>query len=101
MSFSPSLLPRRRSESRLPKPGFWQRGWRALAIALSLAAPLVVPGVARATIVERVVAVVGDRAILLSELVGRARPFQMQVYGSVPEGASRNAALSQLYKQIV
>jgi peptidyl-prolyl cis-trans isomerase SurA len=56
---------------------------------------------AGATIVERVVAVVGDRAILLSELLERARPFQMQVYASVPEGASRNAALSQLYRQLV
>lgn len=56
---------------------------------------------AHATIVERVVAVVGDRAILLSELVERARPFQMQVYGTVPEGASRNAAISQLYRQLV
>jgi peptidyl-prolyl cis-trans isomerase SurA len=59
------------------------------------------PLTAGATIVERVVAVVGDRAILLSELLDRARPFQMQVYNSVPEGASRNAALSQLYKQLV
>jgi peptidyl-prolyl cis-trans isomerase SurA len=56
---------------------------------------------AHATIVERVVAVVGDRAILLSELVDRARPFQLQVYGTVPEGASRNAAISQLYRQLV
>lgn len=56
---------------------------------------------AAATIVERVVAVVGDRAILLSDLLARARPFQQQVYGSVPEGASRNAALSQLYSQLV
>jgi peptidyl-prolyl cis-trans isomerase SurA len=48
-----------------------------------------------------VVAVVADKAILLSDLLQRARPFQMQVYGSVPEGASRNAALSQLYKQLI
>jgi peptidyl-prolyl cis-trans isomerase SurA len=38
---------------------------------------------------------------LLSDLLQRARPFQMQVYGTVPEGASRNAALSQLYRQLV
>src|SRR6188508_784906 len=55
---------------------------------------------ARATIVERVVAVVADKAILLSDLKDRAKPFQLQIYGSVPEGASRNAALSQLYKQL-
>lgn len=56
---------------------------------------------AKATIVERVVAVVGDKAILLSDLQERARPFQLQVYRTVPEGASRNAALSQLYQQLV
>lgn len=62
---------------------------------------LLLPGPAHATIVERVVAVVGDKAILLSDLQQRARPFQVQVYSSVPEGASRNAALSQLYRQLV
>lgn len=56
---------------------------------------------AHAAIVERVVAVVGDKAILLSDLLQRARPFRTQVYNSVPEGASRNAALSQLYRQLV
>jgi peptidyl-prolyl cis-trans isomerase SurA len=80
---------------------------RRLSLVLALAGlssaglATVAPRPAQATIVERVVAVVGDRAILLSELVDRARPFQMQVYGSVPEGASRNAALSQLYRQLV
>jgi peptidyl-prolyl cis-trans isomerase SurA len=80
---------------------------RRLRVILTLAAlssavlAMLAPRGASATIVERVVAVVGDRAILLSELVDRARPFQMQVYGSVPEGASRNAALSQLYRQLV
>lgn len=72
----------------------------SLATVLSSVAALA-PRAAQATIIERVVAVVGDRAILLSELRDRARPFQMQVYSSVPEGASRNAALSQLYKQLV
>jgi len=84
--------------------GFSQQH-RALALAASVFSSVALvslaPRSAGATIVERVVAVVGDRAILLSELLERARPFQMQVYGSVPEGASRNAALSQLYKQLV
>ena len=83
---------------RFPRP------IRALALAASVSSlglAALAPRSARATIIERVVAVVGDRAILLSELLDRARPFQMQVYGSVPEGASRNAALSQLYKQLV
>lgn len=69
-----------------------------LASALGLAA---MPRSAHATIVERVVAVVGDKAILLSDLQARAKPFQLQVYRSVPEGASRNAALSQVYRQLI
>jgi peptidyl-prolyl cis-trans isomerase SurA len=86
-------------QSQLPR-----RARRALGVGLALAVGfggLLGARPARATIVERVVAVVGDRAILLSELLERARPFQMQVYGTVPEGASRNAALSQLYRQLV
>lgn len=59
------------------------------------------PGVASAATVERVVAVVADKAILLSDLQQRARPFQMQIYASVPEGPSRNVALSRLYKELV
>jgi peptidyl-prolyl cis-trans isomerase SurA len=73
----------------------------AVAVVASLGFAALSPRRAQATIIERVVAVVGDRAILLSELFDRARPFQMQVYTTVPEGASRNAALSQLYKQLV
>jgi hypothetical protein len=58
-------------------------------------------GVAHAATVERVVAVVADKAILLSDLHQRARPFQMQIYSSVPEGAARTVALSRLYKELV
>jgi peptidyl-prolyl cis-trans isomerase SurA len=56
---------------------------------------------ATATVVERVVAVVGEKAILLSELRERASPFMTQISQRVPEGASRNAAVSQLYQQLV
>jgi peptidyl-prolyl cis-trans isomerase SurA len=75
-----------------------------ILVALELASALAVaalPRSAHATIVERVVAVVGDKAILLSDLQARAKPFQLQVHRSVPEGASRNAALSQLYRQLI
>ncbi len=82
------------------QPRRWLRRGFGLA-ALSAFWVGALSGPARATIVERVVAVVGDRPILLSELVERARPFQMQVYGNLPEGASRNAALSQLYRQLI
>lgn len=59
------------------------------------------PPLAQAAVVERVVAVVADKAILLSDVQQRARPFQLQIYSNVPEGASRNAAISQLYRQLV
>jgi peptidyl-prolyl cis-trans isomerase SurA len=56
---------------------------------------------ARATVVERIVAVVGDKAILLTDLRTRAAPFLIQVHQSVPEGAPRNAAISQLYRNVL
>jgi peptidyl-prolyl cis-trans isomerase SurA len=56
---------------------------------------------AEATVVERVVAVIGDRAILLSDLKSRAQPFLIQVTQGVPTGAQRNAAISQVYKGVL
>jgi peptidyl-prolyl cis-trans isomerase SurA len=56
---------------------------------------------AEATVIERVVAVIGDRAILLSDLRERALPFLIQIHHSVPTGAQRNAAISQLYKTLI
>jgi peptidyl-prolyl cis-trans isomerase SurA len=56
---------------------------------------------AQATVVERVVAVIGDRAILLSDLKSRAQPFLIQVTQGVPPGAQRNAAISQVYKGVL
>ncbi len=50
----------------------------AFAFALGIAAVGVAPK-ADAIIVERVVAVVGDRPILLSELRGRAKPNQFRL----------------------
>lgn len=90
--------------SRLRSSFFW--GALGLVGALGViadpgAGSWLEPRSAQATIVERVVAVVGDKAILLSDLFQRAKPYQMQVYRSAPEGASRNAALSQLYRQLL
>ncbi len=67
----------------------------ALLCALTVAGPLA------ATVVERVVAVVGERAILLSDLRKRAAPYLTQIHATVPQGAQRNAAISQLYKSLV
>jgi peptidyl-prolyl cis-trans isomerase SurA len=71
-----------------------------------LIAPVLLGGVlsattAQATVVERIVATVGERAILLSDLRRRAEPFMMQVQQSVPVGAQRNAAISQVYKAVL
>lgn len=56
---------------------------------------------ADATVVERIVATVGERAILLSDLRRRAEPFLLQVQQGVPAGAQRNAAISQVYKAVL
>jgi peptidyl-prolyl cis-trans isomerase SurA len=56
---------------------------------------------ASATVVERIVAVIGDRAILLSDLRERAQPFIVQIHQSVPLGVQRNAAISQMYKGLI
>lgn len=70
---------------------FWSRSV-ALALPLLLAVP------ARATIVERVVAVVGEHPILLSEVRSRAKPFEAQL-GGAP--ADRAAQRSQLFEQML
>jgi peptidyl-prolyl cis-trans isomerase SurA len=70
-------------------------------LALALALSLTLAPTARATIVERIVATVGERAILLSDLKRRAEPFMLQVQQTVPAGAQRNAAISQVYKAVL
>ena len=74
---------------------------RALAGALVLLAIVLGPRTASAAIVERVVAVVGERAILLSDLRERARPLLLRVYSQVPPGAQRAAAISEVYKSLL
>lgn len=76
------------------------KGRSPLFWGLSAAALLATTG-ARATIVERIVAVVGDEAILLSDVRERAEPFLVQVYQSVPPGAQQNAAISQVYRVVL
>ena len=58
-------------------------------------------GSAGATVVERIVAVVGERAILMSDLRDRARPLLVRINQELPAGAQRSAAISQLYKSVV
>jgi len=75
---------------------------RRLAASLILAAiALGVPAQAHAVIVEKVVAVVGEKAIFLSDLRKRARPFLGQIYGTLPEGPRRTAEESKMYSQLL
>jgi peptidyl-prolyl cis-trans isomerase SurA len=70
-------------------------------IATALIGGVLATASAQATVVERIVATVGERAILLSDLRRRAEPFMLQVQQSVPVGAQRNAAISQVYKAVL
>jgi peptidyl-prolyl cis-trans isomerase SurA len=58
------------------------------------------PRVADATVVERIVAVVGERAILMSELRTRAVPYMARAK-ELPSEAHRAAAITQLHKSLV
>jgi peptidyl-prolyl cis-trans isomerase SurA len=73
-------------------------------ILFPLTAALLLSALARpaqATVVERVVAVVGERAILMSELRQRARPFLIEIQTKVPTEAQRAAAESELFRQML
>ena len=85
VSRSPSL-PRPRHGYEVPvsiERTARRRGAFLLAAALSLAS-LVVVRPARAEIIDRVVAVLDEEAIFLSELEARARPFLAEINASAP-----------------
>jgi peptidyl-prolyl cis-trans isomerase SurA len=71
----------------------------AAGLALALLLGHVRP--AEAVVVERIVAIVGDKAILLSELRERARPYLVAVQQKVPTGAQQAAAESQIFKELI
>jgi peptidyl-prolyl cis-trans isomerase SurA len=59
------------------------------------------PQPAQAVVIEKVVAVVGEKPILLTDLRKRARPFLLQLYRKVPTGPQRAAAESKLLSQLL
>jgi peptidyl-prolyl cis-trans isomerase SurA len=78
------------------------RSWLRFASAVLLAVALglvVLP--ARAVIIERVVAVVGERPILFSELRRRARPFLSRILASTQQQAQVAAQESEMYKELL
>jgi peptidyl-prolyl cis-trans isomerase SurA len=74
---------------------------RALFHALSLAALVGLAGVAHAAVAERVVAVVNEHAILLSDLRQRAKPLLLQIQQRTTAGAQRDATKSEALKQVL
>jgi peptidyl-prolyl cis-trans isomerase SurA len=71
--------------------------WAAVAAACATWAP----GDARASIVERVVAVVGERPILLSELRHRARPHQYRILATTPDPTRQAALETELFRDLL
>lgn len=85
----------------------WTRSLKRAAVSTLLALPalgivgVLVPPEAQAAVVERVVAVVGERAILLSDVRERSRAFLLRVYDTMPPGPQRDAAISQIYRAVL
>ncbi|HEY2511458.1 MAG TPA: peptidylprolyl isomerase, partial [Polyangiaceae bacterium] len=77
------------------------RGVRRTLAGCALAATLGLAGNARAVIVERIVAVVGDRPILLSELQRREHPFLVRVYAASTNPAQIAAAKTEMEKELL
>ncbi|HEU4404044.1 MAG TPA: peptidylprolyl isomerase [Polyangiaceae bacterium] len=74
---------------------------RGLAALGALSVGLALAPAARAVVVERVVAVVGEQAILLSDLRQRSRPILVQLHRQVPPGPRRAAEESKMYRQLL
>jgi peptidyl-prolyl cis-trans isomerase SurA len=75
---------------------------RLLAVsALALGVLAGAPRPARAAIVERVVAVIGERPILLSELGHRARPHLIAIAAQAPSPAQQAAAESEKIRELL
>jgi peptidyl-prolyl cis-trans isomerase SurA len=73
----------------------------AFAFALALGLGLALVPRADAMIVERVVAVVGDRPILLSELRNRAKPNLLRLMASQRDQNFHAAAETEIYKEFL
>lgn len=71
------------------------------ALAIAGLALSIEPQPANAVVVEKIAAVVGDDAILLSEVRDRATPMLRAVAKQVPEGPQRTAAESQVLKEVL
>lgn len=76
--------------------------FRVVAFALACGAVFAAPRRAEAaTVVEKIVAVVGDDSVLLSELRQRANPLLRVLAKQVPAGPQRTAAESQVLRDLL
>jgi peptidyl-prolyl cis-trans isomerase SurA len=76
--------------------------FRAKGLAAAVvAAALATGSAARAVIIERVVAVVGERPILLSDLQRRSRPFLYRILASTQNPAQVAAATTEMQRELL
>ena len=74
---------------------------RVLSAVVMLGALLAAPNHAEASIVERVVAIVGERPILLSELRQRARPHLIRIAATIQDPTRQAMEENALYKELL
>ncbi len=77
------------------------RAARLVVPALVAAALTLVTAPARAVTVEKIMAIVGDEAIFLSDLRARGMPFLRQIARQFPPGPQRTAAESSMFKDLL
>ncbi|MEO6418093.1 MAG: hypothetical protein ABIP39_01700, partial [Polyangiaceae bacterium] len=73
-----------------------------LCLGLVLGAvPVASAPTAQATIVDRVVALIGERAIFLTDLQKRAHPFRLRIYGSTQDPPTLAAEDAEVMKEVL
>jgi peptidyl-prolyl cis-trans isomerase SurA len=70
-------------------------------VALGVAVGLATAAPAHATIVERIVAVVGERPVLLTDLRKRAKPYLVQIYATSKNPAQQAAQESEMFRELL
>jgi len=74
---------------------------RTLTFLAAILGASLVGGEADAAIVERIVAVVGERPILLSELRHRARPMLLRIAAATPNPTQQAAQESEMFRELL
>lgn len=80
---------------------WFRRLGRFGAVAAASCALALVPTAAEASIVERIVAVVGERPILLSELRHRGRPHLYRIAATTQNAAQASAQESEMFRELL